>query len=193
MKLNTDPFPIGMVKLMDKKVLVRTDQAEMTKGKDVVVSDELPNRMIKPDNLEIGVWQENVLWKLAKRVKPMSAMLIEKYQQRLEEDRKYWVIRGIKRDRFFEAQNRLDQWGSRCIGELQRRMVQHSVDQEPRIWQNPRFADRSGSGNPDHRVNHPDVLHNEGGSSRRPEQSEEHIVMVGFWPCKVSFEIHING
>jgi hypothetical protein len=33
MKLGTDPFPIGMVELMDKKVLVCTDQAEMTRGR----------------------------------------------------------------------------------------------------------------------------------------------------------------
>jgi hypothetical protein len=37
--------------------------------------------------------------------------------------------------------------------------VQLSTDQEPRIRQNPWFTDRSGSGNPDHCVNHPDVLH----------------------------------
>jgi hypothetical protein len=36
--------------------------------------------------------------------------------------------------------------------------VQDSIDQEPRRRQNPRFTDRSGSGNPDRRVNHPDVL-----------------------------------
>jgi hypothetical protein len=81
MKLNTDPFPVGMVELMSKKVLVRTDQAETTKGKNVVSSDELRNRMIKPHNLEVGVWKENVLQKSAKRVKPTSAMFIEKYQQ----------------------------------------------------------------------------------------------------------------
>jgi hypothetical protein len=80
MKLHTDPFPIGMVEFMDKKVLVRTDQAEMTKGKNVVISIELCNRMIKPHVLEIGVWKENMLQKPAKKVKPMSAMLIEKYQ-----------------------------------------------------------------------------------------------------------------
>jgi hypothetical protein len=62
---------------MDKKVLVRTDQAEMTKGKNVVVSNELHNRKIKPHNSEIGVWKENVLRKLAKRVKPTSTLLIE--------------------------------------------------------------------------------------------------------------------
>jgi hypothetical protein len=61
MKLNIDPFPIDMVELMNKKVLVRTDQAEMTNGKNVVVSDELRNRMIKPHNSDIGMWKENVL------------------------------------------------------------------------------------------------------------------------------------
>jgi bifunctional pyridoxal-dependent enzyme with beta-cystathionase and maltose regulon repressor activities len=57
----------------------------------MVISDELRNRMIKPHNPEIGVWKENVLRKLAKRVKPTSAMLIEKYQWQLEEDWKYQV------------------------------------------------------------------------------------------------------
>jgi hypothetical protein len=79
-KLNTDLFAIGMVELMDKKVLVRTDQAEMTKGKNVMISSELHNQMVKPHNPEIGVWKENVLQKPAKRVKPTSAMLIEKIQ-----------------------------------------------------------------------------------------------------------------
>jgi hypothetical protein len=36
--------------------------------------------------------------------------------------------------------------------------VQHSIDRGPEIRQNPPFADRSGSGNSDHRVNRPDVL-----------------------------------
>jgi hypothetical protein len=79
-------IPISMVELMGKKVLVRTDQAEMTKGKNVVVSHELRNWMIKPHNPEIGMWKENMLQKPTKRVNPMSAMLIEKYQLQLEED-----------------------------------------------------------------------------------------------------------
>jgi hypothetical protein len=57
--------------------------------------------------------------------------------------------------------------------------VQHSTDREPGIRQNPRFMNRSGSGNPDHRVNCPDALRDEGGGSRRPEQIEEHVMMVG--------------
>jgi hypothetical protein len=80
MKLNTDTFPVSMVELMDKKVLVHTNQAKTTKGKNVVIFNELRNRMIKPHNQEIGMWKENMLRKLAKRVKPTSAMLIEKYQ-----------------------------------------------------------------------------------------------------------------
>jgi hypothetical protein len=80
MKLDTDLFPVDMVELMDKKILVRTDQAEMTRGKNVIISDELRNRMIEPHNPEIGMWKENVMRRPAKRVKPMSAMLIEKYQ-----------------------------------------------------------------------------------------------------------------
>jgi hypothetical protein len=103
MKLDTDPFPVGMVELMDKKFLVHTDQAEMTKGKNVVISDELCNRMIKPHNLKIGMWKENVLRKPAKRVKPTSAILIEKYQRQLEEHQRYRVTQGIKWDRFFRA------------------------------------------------------------------------------------------
>jgi hypothetical protein len=137
MKLDTDPFPIGMVELMDKKVLVRTDQAETTKDKNMVIFDELCNRLIMPHNPEIGVWKENMLQKLAKRVKPMSAMLIKKYQWQLEEDRRYRVIRGIKRDRFSVAQNRPDQRGPWHTGEPQRTMVKHSIDQEPEIRQNP--------------------------------------------------------
>jgi hypothetical protein len=77
MKLDIDLFPVSMVEIEHKKILVRTDQAETTKG-NVVISNDLCNRMIKPHNLEIGTWKENVQRKLAKRVKPMSAMLIEK-------------------------------------------------------------------------------------------------------------------
>jgi hypothetical protein len=81
MKLDTNPFPFGMVELMNKKVLVCTDQAETTKGKNVVVFDELCNRMIKPHDLEIGMRKENVLQKPAKRVKLTLDLLIQKYQR----------------------------------------------------------------------------------------------------------------
>jgi hypothetical protein len=137
MKLDMNPFPVGMVELMDKKILVRTDQAETTKGKNVVISNDLCSWMIKPHNPKIDVWKENVLWKLTKRVKHASAMLIEKYQQRLEEDRRYRVTQGIKRDRFFEAQNRPDQRDPWHTDVPRRRMTQHYTDREPEIRQNP--------------------------------------------------------
>jgi hypothetical protein len=60
MKLDTDPFPVGMVELEQKKILVCTDQVETTKGRNVVVSDDLHNQMIKPHNPEVGMWKENV-------------------------------------------------------------------------------------------------------------------------------------
>jgi hypothetical protein len=91
MKLDTDLFPVGMIELELKKILVHTDQAETTKGKNVTVSDDLRNRMIKSHNPEVGVWKENVQRKPAKKVKPMSAMLIEKYQCQQEEDQRYRV------------------------------------------------------------------------------------------------------
>jgi hypothetical protein len=120
-------------------------------------------------------------------------MFIEKYQRQLEEDRRYQVIQGIKRGRFFEARNRLD-WRETWHPEEPRiRTAQHSTDWEPGIRQNPHFTDRLSLGNPNHHVNCPDVLRNEGGSTRKLEQTKEHIVMVGSQPCKVSSEIRING
>jgi hypothetical protein len=60
MKLDTDPFPISMVELEPTKILVHTDQAETTKGRNVVVSNDLHNRMIKPHNPEVGMKKENM-------------------------------------------------------------------------------------------------------------------------------------
>jgi hypothetical protein len=59
--------------------------------------------MIKPHNPEVGMWKENMRRKPVRKVKPTSAMLIEKYQRQLDEDRRYRVARGIKRDRLFEV------------------------------------------------------------------------------------------
>jgi hypothetical protein len=48
MKLDADPFLVNMIKFEQKKVLMCTDQAETTKGKSVIILDELRNQMIKP-------------------------------------------------------------------------------------------------------------------------------------------------
>jgi hypothetical protein len=41
MKLDVDPFSVGMVNLEEKKILVSYDQAGTTQGKSMIVSDEL--------------------------------------------------------------------------------------------------------------------------------------------------------
>jgi hypothetical protein len=54
MKLDKDPFPtnMNMVELDGKNVLVWPSQTESTKGKDVVIGEERPPRMIKPKKSE---------------------------------------------------------------------------------------------------------------------------------------------
>jgi hypothetical protein len=56
MKLDKDLFPtnMNMVELEGKKVLVRPSQTQSTKGKDVVVGEERPSRMIKLKSPKCG-------------------------------------------------------------------------------------------------------------------------------------------
>jgi hypothetical protein len=56
MKLDKDLFlaNMNMIELDGKRVLVRPSQAEMTRGKEVVIGDERPSRMIKPKSLKDG-------------------------------------------------------------------------------------------------------------------------------------------
>jgi hypothetical protein len=71
MKMYTDPFPVDVINFEEKKILVRSDQAESTRGKNVVVSDQLRTCMMKPKNLEIGVWKENLPRKPRRKWKPI--------------------------------------------------------------------------------------------------------------------------
>jgi hypothetical protein len=98
MKLDTDAFPVGMVNLEEKKVLVRSDLEGTTMGKNVIVSDDLRNKMIKPRNPEPGVWKENVRWEPAWRMKPTSSMLIERYM-RQQQCTYSFAQRWVKRER----------------------------------------------------------------------------------------------
>jgi hypothetical protein len=50
MKLDLVPFSVAMINFEENRVLVRTDQAESTKGKKVLVSDELNTQLVKPRN-----------------------------------------------------------------------------------------------------------------------------------------------
>jgi hypothetical protein len=79
MKLDVDPFLVNTVGFEQRKILEHSDQAEMTHMKNVVIFDELRNRIRKPHNPEVGVWKENVGRRPTQRVKPTSDMLIDKY------------------------------------------------------------------------------------------------------------------
>jgi hypothetical protein len=56
MKLDKDLFlaNMNMVELDGKKVLVEPCQSESTKGKEVVIGEEWPPRMIKPKSPKDG-------------------------------------------------------------------------------------------------------------------------------------------
>jgi hypothetical protein len=56
MKLDKDPSPanMNMIEINEKKVLVRPSQAESTKGKEVIIGEERPPRMIKPKSPKDG-------------------------------------------------------------------------------------------------------------------------------------------
>jgi hypothetical protein len=58
MKLDEDPFlaDMNMVELDRKKVLIQQSQAELTKGKEVIIGEEQPLRMIKPKSPKDGKW-----------------------------------------------------------------------------------------------------------------------------------------
>jgi hypothetical protein len=51
---------VNTVRFEEKKILVRSDLSSTTKWKNVIVSDELRNWMLKPRSPKIGVWKENI-------------------------------------------------------------------------------------------------------------------------------------
>jgi hypothetical protein len=83
MKLDKNPFPANMelVKLDGKKVLVWPSQTESTKGKEVIIGEERPPRMIKPKSLKDGQWQMNEGSKPQRRPKATFDILMAKYKE----------------------------------------------------------------------------------------------------------------
>jgi hypothetical protein len=85
MKLDNDSFlmNMNMVELKGKKVLVQPSQAEMTKGKEVVIGEERPPRMIKPKSSKDDQWQKNEGGggKLQRRPKATFNILLAKYKE----------------------------------------------------------------------------------------------------------------
>jgi hypothetical protein len=94
MKLDVDPFPVDMINFEEKRVLVRTNQAATTKGRRVVVSDELRQRLLKPKNLEPGMWKDNVMRKSHGKWRLNSKFLMEKYTRKQQSSVFNWLGRG---------------------------------------------------------------------------------------------------
>ena len=46
MQIDQNPFPVHMLELNNPKVLVRPSQAESTKGKNIVIGDERPEKKL---------------------------------------------------------------------------------------------------------------------------------------------------
>jgi hypothetical protein len=72
---------MNMVEVDGKKVLVQPSQAESTKGKDVIIGEEQPPRMIKPNSPKGGQWQKNEGGKPQQRPKATFDILMAKYKE----------------------------------------------------------------------------------------------------------------
>jgi hypothetical protein len=70
MKLETDPFPINvnMINFEEKRILVRTSQADSTRGKNGIVPDEPRAMMVKPRSPEPALWKVNQKMWLGERL-----------------------------------------------------------------------------------------------------------------------------
>jgi hypothetical protein len=84
MKLDVDPFLVNTIGFEEKRILVHSDQAGTTKGKNVVIRTILEIKCWSHEAPEVGVWKENVWRKPIQRRRPSLDMLIDKYlrQQR---------------------------------------------------------------------------------------------------------------
>jgi hypothetical protein len=70
-----------MVELEGKKVLIRPSQVETTKGKEVIIGEERPPRMIKPKSPKYSQWQKNEGGKPQRCPKPTFDILMAKYKE----------------------------------------------------------------------------------------------------------------
>jgi hypothetical protein len=102
MKPDKDPLlaNMNMVEFEGKKVLVRPSQAETTKGKEVIIREGRPLRMIKPKSLKDCQWQKNEEGKPQHRAKTTFDILMAKYKEGRANvrGRKNWTIWNPKPD-----------------------------------------------------------------------------------------------
>jgi hypothetical protein len=117
-----------MINFKEKKILIRTSQANMTRRKNVIMSDEPRLKIIKPRSPEPRVWKVNQMRWSRPRVKPTSDMLLEKY---VHQQRRSVVLRprGSKRQRSpgLDAPNDQQEW--RRSGRLCRELGTHGLEQ----------------------------------------------------------------
>jgi hypothetical protein len=102
MKPDKDTFltNMSMVKLNGNKVLVRPSQAKSTKGKEIIIGEELPSRMIKSKSPKDGQWQKNERSKSQQRPKATFGILMAKYKEGRAGimEHKNWTIQNAKLD-----------------------------------------------------------------------------------------------
>jgi hypothetical protein len=55
MQVDNDLFPVSAIDLQDVKVLVRPERAELTKGKNVIIGEEMPK------SCENKIWSREVM------------------------------------------------------------------------------------------------------------------------------------
>jgi hypothetical protein len=55
MQVDNDLFPVSAIDLQDVKVLVRPERAELTKGKNVIIGEEMPK------SYENKIWSREVM------------------------------------------------------------------------------------------------------------------------------------
>jgi hypothetical protein len=111
MKLDHDPFPVNTINFNDKKVLIRPEQAESTKGKGVIIGEPRP-KIIVPKNPEVCVCKENKseasTSKAPRKTKVTLDMLLEKYEKQGSERarNKGKIQRSPPRERFGHSPRR---------------------------------------------------------------------------------------
>ena len=108
-------------------MLIRSDQAESARGKNVVVDDNAPPRMIKPKNPEVGVWKTNERKRqLAPRPKPTVKQLLDKYTSR-KANNVFNRLGGTKRPRSPSGPGGYEHWRG------------NSYDQQPYFVMEPAY------------------------------------------------------
>jgi hypothetical protein len=75
MKLDTDPFTINVIDFDNKEMLILSNQTESAIGKNAVIKDNAPSRMITPKIPEKGGWRIN---KKKRQSAPVSKSSVKK-------------------------------------------------------------------------------------------------------------------